>query len=75
MDPEYFTFDPIRQEKSLDKMDEVLLLRGREWRLFSRQDVVILAVERLLAEIQFEECRTHSLLDPPSQMPEEQRVR
>jgi hypothetical protein len=47
---EYFMFDGSRQERLLSRVDEILSRRGDDWQLQSRQDVLILAVQKLWTE-------------------------
>ena len=45
-----FTLDPNRRDRLIDRVDEILHRKGPEWQLRSRQDVLILAVQKLWAE-------------------------
>jgi hypothetical protein len=51
MSGECFMLDRGRQEQTLSRLDEILSRRGKEWAIHSRQDVLILAVHKLWAEI------------------------
>jgi hypothetical protein len=47
----HFTFDRERQERMLDRIEEILRIRGAQDGLKSRQDVIFFAVDELWRKV------------------------
>jgi len=47
----HFTIDRERQERMLDRIDEILRIRGAQDGLRSRQDVIFFAVDELWRKV------------------------
>jgi hypothetical protein len=62
MSADDFRFDGRRQDRMVEKIDEILRRKGTSWELRSRQDVLSFAVQELWKEALIEDSVPVSLL-------------